>query len=156
MLCLARGSSAHAADTVAGDLAERKDLGTFTSFADKTGALRMLGGRGAVTVFAPTNAAFARLPPLVQVAMPHDPHLRRTIDYAVVRGTYPVESIRALIRKGGGKTTLPTVNGEILTFEYFHGRLQIVDARHDLAFVVGPDMRAGNGIVHTIDTVLLP
>ena len=108
--------------------------------------------RGPYTVFAPTNAAFDKLPAgtvntLLEPA--NKKKLSTILTYHVVAGSYPAASLT-----DGQK--LKTVEGEMLTVKKQGDTVMIMDAKGGSATVEKADITATNGIVHSIDTVLMP
>ena len=110
---------------------------------DLTGTLSGQG-HGPFTVFAPTDAAFAALPPgTVESLLANPAELKKILLYHVVPGEYRAAQVLAV-------TTLPTVNGQDLTISTAGG------AKVNDANIVATDVLARNGVIHVIDRVLLP
>ena len=122
--------------------------GQFTTLAallQQTGLAETLSGPGPFTVFAPTDAAFAKVPPETLRALAADPaKLRQVLLYHVVSGAVPAADV---VRLTGAKT----LNGASVTIKIADGTVKV-----DGATVTATDMMASNGIVHVIDTVLIP
>jgi uncharacterized surface protein with fasciclin (FAS1) repeats len=78
------------------------------------------------------------------------------LTYHVVPGRYSAGELKEMVRKGGGKAELKTVEGEPLTIEDHHGRLELIDEKGDRAEVTIPNVFQSNGVIHVINTVLLP
>jgi uncharacterized surface protein with fasciclin (FAS1) repeats len=74
----------------------------------------------------------------------------------VVPGKHSAMDLKADVEAGGGKATLKTVEGDTLTVTEKGRRLEIVDAKGDKSFVTIPDVNQSNGVIHVVDTVLLP
>ena len=118
-----------------------------------------LSSKGPFTVFAPTNDAFAKLPAgtvdtLVKPENKAD--LTKILTYHVVPGRIDSKKLLKDIKKGGGKATLTTVQGEPLTFTASGGTITITDAKGGTAMVTTADVYQSNGVIHVIDTVLMP
>ena len=118
-----------------------------------------LSGAGPFTVFAPTNEAFNKLPPgtvdtLTQPAQKQT--LTGILTYHVVPGNLNAAEITRQIEAGGGTATLTTVNGAKLTAKAANGGVQLTDAAGGTAMVSQADVTQSNGVVHVIDTVLMP
>lgn len=118
-----------------------------------------LSGAGPFTVFAPTNAAFAKLPAgtvetLVQPA--NKATLTSILTYHVVSGRYPAARLIQAIRRGGGSTTLTTVQGGRLTARLQGSSVVLTDAKGGRSTVTATDVKASNGVIHVIDTVVMP
>ncbi|KIQ96790.1 putative Sensory subunit of low CO2-induced protein complex [Lysobacter sp. A03] len=124
--------------------------------ADLVGTLQ---GAGPFTVFAPTNAAFDKLPEgtvdtLLQPENKAD--LAGILTYHVVSGSVDAATLTDQIKDAGGKAELTTVNGGTLTAEVANGGVKLTDAKGNSAMVTTPDLMASNGVIHVIDAVLLP
>jgi uncharacterized surface protein with fasciclin (FAS1) repeats len=122
--------------------------GQFTTLAaalQAAGLVDTLKGPGPFTVFAPTDAAFARLPAGTVDALLNDPEtLREVLTYHVVAGAETAADVSQLQQA-------VTVEGEDVAIDTSSGKVMINDAT-----VIEPDIRASNGVIHVIDTVLLP
>ncbi|PPE80600.1 fasciclin [Kaistia algarum] len=136
-----------------------KDHTTLVAAVKAAGLVETLSGPGPFTVFAPTNAAFAKLPKGT-VEMLVKPENKKTLTailtYHVLPGHVSAADIVAAIKKGGGKAEFKTVNGESLTFMRKGKSVLIMDAKGDTAKVTIPNVEQSNGVIHVINTVLLP
>jgi uncharacterized surface protein with fasciclin (FAS1) repeats len=136
-----------------------KDHTTLVAAVKAAGLVDTLEGPGPFTVFAPTNEAFARLPAgTVQSLLEPQNHDKLTaiLTYHVVPGRLTEGDIDAMIRQGGGKAMMKTVQGEDLTFERGAGHLWVIDAKGDKAEVTIPDVMQSNGVIQVVNKVLLP
>ena len=136
-----------------------KDHTTLVAAVKAAGLVDTLEGAGPFTVFAPTNEAFARLPAgTVQTLLKPEnkDKLTSVLTYHVVPGRFTEADIDAMIRKGGGKAMLKTVEGGELTFARGGGHLWVIDAKGDKALVTIPNVMQSNGVIQVIDKVLLP
>ena len=118
-----------------------------------------LSGKGPFTVFAPTNDAFAKLPAgtVDTLLKPENKRqLAQVLTYHVVPGRITASDLMEMIKKGGGKATLKTVEGEDLTFEMKDGAIWVEDAKGDTAKITIKNVMQSNGVIHVIDAVLLP
>ncbi|MGE3690336.1 MAG: fasciclin domain-containing protein [Novosphingobium sp.] len=145
--------------TVVSAAVNSPDHTTLVSAVTAAGLAETLSGNGPFTVFAPTNAAFAKLPAgtvetLLQPA--NRDQLRSVLTYHVVPGKYDANSILRMIRNEGGKATLRTVQGEELAFALVDGKVAVTDKRGGTATVTATDLRQSNGIIHVTDAVSLP
>jgi uncharacterized surface protein with fasciclin (FAS1) repeats len=136
-----------------------KDHTTLVAAVKAAGLVDTLKGAGPFTVFAPTNEAFAHLPAgtvesLLQPA--NKDKLTSILTYHVVPGRLTESEIDAMIKQGGGKAMLKTVEGEQLTFERGGGHLWVIDAKGDKAEVTIPNVMQSNGVIQVINAVLLP
>ena len=136
-----------------------KNLTTLVAAVKAAGLVDTLEGPGPFTVFAPTNAAFAKLPAgtVATLVKPENKDtLTKILTYHVVAGDYTAAKLVALVKKGHGHATIKTVQGESLTVKPYGKSLEIVDAKGGVSHVTIADVTQSNGVVHVIDTVLMP
>ena len=136
-----------------------KDHTTLVAAVKAAGLVPTLESKGPFTVFAPTNEAFAKLPAgtVDTLLKPENKKtLTNVLTYHVVAGRLTAKDLMAKIEAGHGKAMLKTVEGADLTFEMKDGKLWIVDAKGDTAQVTIRNVMQSNGVIHVIDTVLLP
>ena len=118
-----------------------------------------LKGKGPFTVFAPTNAAFGKLPAgtVEGLLKPENKaQLAKILTYHVVSGNLDAAAVLAAIESGNGKAVLTTVSGGKLTGSIENGKVKLTDEAGNSAFVTTVDLKGTNGVVHVIDGVLLP
>lgn len=118
-----------------------------------------LSGDGPYTVFAPTNAAFEKLPAgtLDTLTMPENrEQLRNILTYHVVSGDMMAAALTQAITDGNGSAELTTLSGETLTATLDGEEVILTDATGGTATVTMTDVDAANGTIHAIDTVLMP
>ena len=118
-----------------------------------------LKGKGPFTVFAPTNAAFNKLPAgtVESLLKPENKaKLAKILTYHVVSGNVNAAAVVAAIKSGNGKAELTTVSGGKLTATMEMGKVKLTDESGNSAFVTAADLKGSNGVVHVIDGVLLP
>ena len=135
------------------------NLSTLVAAVKAAGLVDTLSGAGPFTIFAPTNDAFNKLPAgtvdnLVKPENKAD--LTKILTYHVVPGKYDSKKIAKLIKKGHGTGMLKTVQGEELTLKMDGGNLVLTDAKGGTATVSTANVYQSNGVVHVIDTVLMP
>jgi uncharacterized surface protein with fasciclin (FAS1) repeats len=115
--------------------------------------------RDPYTVFAPTDDAFAKLP-AGTVDTLVKPENKETLDkiptYHVVPGRVSSKGLLAMIKKGGGKAELKTVQGEPLTANVSGGKVVLTDSKGGMSTVTTADVFQSNGVIHVVDTVLMP
>ncbi|MGI4881125.1 MAG: fasciclin domain-containing protein [Janthinobacterium lividum] len=136
-----------------------KDHTTLVAAVKAAGLVETLSGPGPFTVFAPTNAAFAKLPAgtVDSLVKPENKDtLTKILTYHVVSGTMDSKAIAAAIRAGKGTATLTTVQGEPLTAKMMGRNLVLTDAKGGMSTVTIADVYQSNGVIHVIDTVLMP
>ncbi|MGB6559661.1 MAG: fasciclin domain-containing protein [Pseudolabrys sp.] len=136
-----------------------KDHTTLVAAVKAAGLVDTLQSPGPFTVFAPTNEAFAKLPAgtVDTLLKPENKKtLTNVLTYHVVPGRLSAKDLMEKIRTGSGKAMLKTVEGEDLTFAEKDGKLWIWDAKGGSAQVTIRNVMQSNGVIHVIDTVLLP
>ena len=118
-----------------------------------------LQSAGPFTVFAPTNEAFAKLPAgtVETLLKPENKAtLAKILTYHVVAGNLDATAVLKAIKDGKGKVTLKTVSGGTLTASIKDGKVILTDEKGGIATVTATDLKAGNGVIHVIDAVVLP
>ena len=118
-----------------------------------------LQSAGPFTVFAPTNDAFAKLPKgtVENLLKPENKAtLAKILTYHVVAGNLDAAAVVKAITDGKGKVVLTTVSGGKLTASLKGGKVILTDEKGGTATVTATDLKAGNGVVHVIDTVVMP
>lgn len=137
-----------------------KDHTTLVAAVKAAGLVEALSGKGPFTVFAPTNAAFAKLPKgtVENLLKPKNRDmLRRILTYHVLKGKSPSSSaIRKMTKDDNNVHPVKALSGDKFTTMIDGGKLKITDASGNVATVTIPDVRQSNGVIHVIDTVLLP
>ena len=136
-----------------------KDHTTLVAAVKAAGLVDTLSGPGPFTVFAPTNAAFAKLPAgtVESLIKPENKATLTTIlTYHVVSGAMDSKAIAAAIKAGGGKAELTTVQGGKLTATMSGNKLKLIDAKGGASVVTIKDVYQSNGVIHVVDTVLMP
>ena len=124
--------------------------------ADLAGTLQ---GDGPFTVFAPTNASFEKLPEgtVESLLKPEaKDQLTKILTYHVVAGKFKAEDVLAAIKKNNGSFTISTVAGENLTASVKDGKVVLTDSNGGESIVTKTDVMASNGVIHVIDSVVLP
>jgi uncharacterized surface protein with fasciclin (FAS1) repeats len=145
--------------TIVENASASADHTTLVAAVKAAGLAETLSGAGPFTVFAPTNAAFAKLPAgtvdgLLKPAAKAD--LAKVLTYHVVPGTTTAAQLAEAIKAGNGSATLTTVQGEKLTATASGSTVTLTDAKGGKATVTQADVMQSNGVVHVIDTVLMP
>lgn len=155
-----QNASAAATDgNIAQALSRSPNHSTFVSAVKGAGLDATMAGSQPYTVFAPDNAAFQKLPEgasegLMQPAQKGQ--LTSIITYHIVPGVVTAQDMSRAIEKGGGKAQIATVGGGNLTASQNGGVIILSDAQGGQARVTPSDQAQSNGVVHTIDTVLMP
>lgn len=136
-----------------------KDHTTLVAAVKAAGLVETLQGKGPFTVFAPTNAAFDKLPAgtVETLLKPENIKTLQTIlTYHVVAGKWNASDIAKAIKAGKGKASIKTVSGGTITAWMDGKDLYISDESGNKAKVTIADVNQSNGVIHVIDTVLLP
>jgi uncharacterized surface protein with fasciclin (FAS1) repeats len=137
-----------------------KDHTTLVAAVKAAGLVDTLSGPGPFTVFAPTNAAFEKLPAgtVDTLLKPENKAtLTKVLTYHVVPGRMTAVALMKAVKDGEGEAHLKTVAGEdLIVRQAGPGKLTITDVKGDVAMVTIPDVLQSNGVIHVIDTVLLP
>jgi len=129
-----------------------KDHTTLVAAVKAAGLVKTLEGPGPFTVFAPTNAAFGKLPQgtVETLVKPESKAtLTKILTYHVVPGRLQASALT------DGKK-LKTVEGETLTVRNSGGQVMLVDAKGGMSTVTIPNVNQSNGVIHVVDTVLMP
>ncbi len=136
-----------------------KDHTTLVAAVKAAGLVETLSGAGPFTVFAPTNDAFAKLPAgtVDNLLKPENKEmLTKVLTYHVVATNAMSDAITKMIADDGGKHPVKTVSGDELTLTSTDGKIMIMDESGQTATVTIADVAQSNGVIHVIDTVLLP
>ncbi|QCW99927.1 fasciclin domain-containing protein [Aggregatimonas sangjinii] len=118
-----------------------------------------LSGDGPFTVFAPTNDAFSKLPEgtVDNLLLPESKDaLTGILTYHVVSGKYEAAAVIEAINANDGKFTVPTVQGGSIDLSLKDGNVMLTDAKGGMSTVVIADVAASNGVIHALDTVVMP
>ena len=136
-----------------------KDHTTLVAAVKAAGLVETLSGPGPFTVFAPTNKAFDKLPKgtVETLVKPESKEtLTKILTYHVVSGKMSAADLMKAITDGGGKATLTTVQGGTLTATQKGKKIELTDAKGGTSTVTIADVNQSNGVIHVIDTVLMP
>jgi uncharacterized surface protein with fasciclin (FAS1) repeats len=132
---------------------------TLVAAVKAAGLLETLKSAGPFTVFAPVNEAFAKLPAgTVEYLLKAENKatLVKILTYHVVAGNLDAAAVVAAIKAGNGTAVLTTVSGNKLTASLDNGKVKLTDEKGGVSFVIIADLKATNGVIHVIDTVVLP
>jgi uncharacterized surface protein with fasciclin (FAS1) repeats len=142
-------------DTAAGN----GDFSTLVAAVKAAGLVETLKSAGPFTVFAPTNAAFAKLPAgtVDTLLKPENKGtLGAVLTYHVVAGKLMAADVVAAIKAGGGKAVVTTVQGGKLTATLMGNVVMLTDAKGGMSHIRATDIGTSNGVIHVIDTVVMP
>jgi uncharacterized surface protein with fasciclin (FAS1) repeats len=135
------------------------DHTTLVAAVKAAGLVETLKSKGPFTVFAPTNAAFDKLPAgtVDTLVKPENKEmLTKILTYHVLAGRFDSKAIAARIRKGHGSAKFTTVSGDTLTASMSGNELWLRDEKGGTSRVTIGDVYQSNGVIHVIDSVLLP
>lgn len=136
------------------------DHTTLVAAVKAAGLVPTLKGKGPFTVFAPTNAAFDKLPAgtVETLLKPENKAmLTKVLTYHVVAGKYDSKKLMQLIQKGGGSATLTTVSGgRLMARMNGMNSITLTDEMGGSSNVTTADVYQSNGVIHVVDTVLMP
>ena len=150
------------AETATGNIVEvasaNADFSTLVSAVAAADLVETLSGEGPFTVFAPNDAAFAKLGDAVaELTKPEAKEtLTGILTYHVVAGDVKAADVLKLIEENGGKAEITTVNGGLQTASLDGENVVLTDANGGTATIVATDVAATNGTIHVIDTVVTP
>lgn len=151
--------SANAQKTVVDVAVGSPDHTTLVAAVKAADLVGTLQSAGPFTVFAPTNAAFGKLPAgtVESLLKPESKtKLTQILTYHVVAGNLDAAAVVKAIKDGGGSVTLKTVSGGSLKASMKKKNVILTDENGGVATVVVTNLKADNGIVHVIDGVILP
>jgi uncharacterized surface protein with fasciclin (FAS1) repeats len=155
------GAPMYPSKTIVQNAVNSKDHTTLVTAVKAAGLVDTLQTAGPFTVFAPTNAAFAKLPAgtVETLVQPQSKAtLTSVLTYHVVPGRYTASDLMKAVKDGGGEARLKTVQGGTLTV--IPGRsgksLFVADAKGNTSRVTIADVMQSNGVIHVVDTVVMP
>ena len=152
-------AEAETSATIVGVAASNENFTTLVAAVKAADLVSTLNSEGPFTVFAPTNDAFAKLPDgTVETLLKAENKgtLTSILTYHVVAGEFKAADVLAAIKKNNGSFTIPTVNGEKLTASLKNGKVMLKDTKGNYSTVILTDVDASNGVIHAIDTVVMP
>jgi uncharacterized surface protein with fasciclin (FAS1) repeats len=135
------------------------DHTTLVAAVQAAGLAETLSGEGPFTLFAPTNDAFAKLPAgtVDTLLLPENKdQLTKILTCHAVAASAMAADVLTMIEAGGGTAKVGTVGGCELSVATMDGKVMITDEMGNVATVTAADLAGSNGVVHVIDTVLLP
>lgn len=153
------GAAMYPSKNIVGNAVNSPDHTTLVAAVKAAGLVDTLSGAGPFTVFAPTNAAFAKLP-VGTVDTLLKPENRSTLQsvltYHVVPGRITAAELMQMISAGGGQARLTTAQGGTLTARMMGDQVMLMDAKGGMSHVTQADVLQSNGVIHVIDTVAMP
>jgi uncharacterized surface protein with fasciclin (FAS1) repeats len=152
-------STAQAQKTIVDIAVGSTDHTTLVAAVTAAGLVETLQSKGPFTVFAPVNAAFAKLPKEVVATLlkpENKATLTKVLTYHVVAGNLDAAAVVKAITDGGGKVEVTTVSGGKLIVSLKDGKVILTDENGGVATVLVTDLKGDNGVIHVIDSVVLP
>ena len=153
------GAAMYPTKNIVENAVNSKDHTTLVAAVKAAGLVDTLASKGPFTVFAPTDAAFGKLPAgtVETLVKPENKAtLTSILTYHVVPGRYTSGQIAAMAAKRRGTATLKTVQGESLRFMKSGNGWVVVDAKGGKSRITIPNVMQSNGVIHVVDTVLMP
>jgi len=153
------GAAMYSTKNIVENAVNSKDHTTLVAAVKAAGLVDTLSGQGPFTVFAPTNAAFAKLPAgtVDTLVKPENKAmLTGILTYHVVPGRITAADIAAQAKANGGTATYATVQGKPLMFKKMGMGWQIIDGKGDTGMITIANVMQSNGVIHVIDTVMMP
>jgi uncharacterized surface protein with fasciclin (FAS1) repeats len=153
------GAPMYPSKDIVSNAVNSKDHTTLVTAVKAAGLVDTLQGPGPFTVFAPTNKAFAKLPAgtVETLVQPQSKAtLTSVLTYHVVPGRYSAKQLMDLAKKNGGEADLKTVQGETLGVTSKGKNVFVADGKGNTARVTVANVMQSNGVIHVIDTVMMP
>ena len=153
------GAAMYPTKSIVQNAVNSKDHTTLVAAVTAAGLVDTLAGQGPFTVFAPTNAAFGKLPAgtVDTLVKPENKNtLTKILTYHVVPGRYTAADVAALAAQNGGTATLKTVEGESLNFMKSGDGWVVVDSKGGRSNITIANVMQSNGVIHVVDSVLMP
>lgn len=146
-------------ETIVGVAASNENFSTLVAAVQAADLVATLNSNGPFTVFAPTNEAFAKLPEgTVENLLKSENKalLSSVLTYHVVAGKFMAADVVKAIAENNGEFVITTVNGEKLTAYVNDGKVMLKDAKGNVSTIILTDVAASNGVIHAIDSVVMP
>tara|TARA_R100001369_G_scaffold20091_3_gene36945 strand:- start:20032 stop:20685 length:654 start_codon:yes stop_codon:yes gene_type:complete len=159
MTVMVGGAAMYPTKNIVENAVNSKDHTTLVAAVKAADLVTTLQGDGPFTVFAPTNAAFDKLPAGTVASLleaENKKQLQNVLTYHVVAGKYSATDIMNAIKKGNGKAMFTAVNGGKLTASMSGKNVIITDANGGTSTVTIADVNQSNGVIHVVNTVMLP
>jgi len=144
---------------IVGVASANEDFSTLVAAVKAAELVETLSSEGPFTVFAPNNAAFAKLPEgtVENLLKPENAEkLKSVLTYHVVAGKFDSAAVLDAIKDNNGKYSVTTVQGETIALSLNDGKVMLTDANGGTSTVILADVAASNGVIHAIDSVVMP
>ena len=159
VVALAFSQMATAQKTIVDVAVSNDNFSTLVTALKAADLVSALQGDGPFTVFAPTNGAFGKIDSktLKNLLKPENKEtLTKILTYHVVPGKLMASDVVAALKKGKGKVEVKTLAGEILTVKQQDGKIWLKDQKGNYSEITATDIKGSNGVIHVIDTVVMP
>ena len=136
-----------------------EDFSTLVTALKAADLVSALQGAGPFTVFAPKNSAFEKIDSNTLASLleaNNQEALANILTYHVVAGKLTAKDVVAALKKGNGKVELKALNGQVLTVMQKDGKIWLMDVNGNYSEIVATDVMGSNGVIHVIDTVVMP
>lgn len=145
--------------TIVGVAAGNENFTTLVAAVKAAGLVDVLSSKGPFTVFAPVNGAFGKLPEgtVANLLKPENKELLTAIlTYHVVAGEFKAAAVIKAIKDNNGTFVITTVQGGKLTASLKDGKVILTDVKGNVSTIIITDVAASNGVIHAIDSVVMP
>ena len=159
LLCLVISNKTLAQGTIVDVAVGNENFSTLVAALKATDLVAALQSEGPFTVFAPTNDAFAKIDSktLSSLLEPANKEtLTKILTYHVVAGQLNVADVVKALNEGGGKVAVKALNDQSITVVQKHGKIWLMDNNGNYSEIVATDVMGSNGVIHIIDTVVMP
>ncbi|MHA4847040.1 fasciclin domain-containing protein [Flavitalea antarctica] len=135
------------------------DNATLVNAIKACGMENNIRSKPSITVFAPSNTAFAKLPPglIEQMMKPENIYLlNKLISYHIIEGNHTTATLREDIKAGKGRAIYTTLSGNRLIATIEENKIRLTDDGNNACFITMSDIKGSNGMLHVLDKVALP
>jgi uncharacterized surface protein with fasciclin (FAS1) repeats len=153
------GAAMYPSKNIIQNAVNSKDHTTLVAAVKAAGLVDTLSGQGPFTVFAPTNEAFAKLPAgtVETLLKPENKaQLTKILTCHVVAADAMSSAIKKMVKDDGGEHKVKTVGGCVFTAKLMGDKIEIIDGKGNASMVSIADVKQSNGVIHVVDSVLLP
>ncbi|WP_412561370.1 fasciclin domain-containing protein [Winogradskyella sp. MIT101101] len=159
VVALAFSQTATAQKTIVDAAVGNENFSTLVTALKAADLVEALQGDGPFTVFAPTNDAFAKIDEATLKSLLKSENkemLSKILTYHVVSGKLMASDVVAALKKGNGKVEIETLAGQKLTVMQKDGKIWLKDQNGNYSEITATDVEGSNGVIHVIDTVVMP
>jgi uncharacterized surface protein with fasciclin (FAS1) repeats len=158
-MSLALSNNAAAQGTIVDVAVGNEDFSTLVTALKAANLVSALQGDGPFTVFAPTNSAFAKVDSKTLSSLLEEKNqkaLANILTYHVVSGKLTANDVVSALKKGNGSVELKALNGQVLTVMQKDGKIWLKDVNGNYSEIIATDVMGSNGVIHVINTVVMP